>query len=198
MTASTDSKPAKKKVKSTGVTKVTKALEIHKADYGTEIGWQSEYYRTEYELRTQLADVDLSAVMPGDTIQLWVAYIASDVGECELPIIDLTIPTEETDFSTRAVLECIVEKFVTPLNCNYPEDVIVFYSLLSALVSSSENDCGVAKRVALVREFETGGHVAPLPLLRIGRYLPVADAIRPLRNRNGKVVKGKFELKWTN
>jgi len=41
-------------------------------------------------------------------------------------------------------------------------------------------------------------HVAPLPLIRIGKYLSVADAIRPFGDRNVKVVKGTFELKWTN
>jgi hypothetical protein len=185
-----------KKVNTSAPNRVSKT--VTHADSDKEMGWRPEYYRTEYELRGQLADVDLSALMPGDTIQLWVADIVSVVGECELPIIDLKIPNDRKDFSTRAVLELIVEKFVTPLSCDNPEDVIVFYSLLAALVSSSLYYCDEAERVALVREFETGGHVAPLPLLRIGKYLPVADAIRPLKNRNGKVVKRTFELKWTN
>lgn len=185
-----------KKVIASAPNRVSK--EVTRADSGTKMGWRPDHYRTENELREQLADVDLSDVMPGDTIQLWVADIVSVVGECELPIIDLTIPKDTRDFSTHAVLECIVEKFVTPLNCDLPEDVIVFYSLLAALVSSSLYYCDVAERVAIVREFETGGHVAPLPLLRIGKYLPVVDAIRPLKNRKGKVMKGTFELKWTN
>ncbi len=168
------------------------------AGIGTNIGWLPKYYRTEYELRTQLADVDFSMVMPGDTVQLWVAYLVSDVGECDFPIIDITIPKDQKYISQRAVLESIVEKFVSPLNCDDTEDVIMFYSLLVALMSSSENQCGVAERVALVREFEKGGCVAALPLLRIGKYLPVAEAMRPCKNRNGKVIKGKFELIWTN
>jgi hypothetical protein len=141
----------------------------------------------------QLAqNTNMPVIKPGARMHLWVANTVSDVGEYEFPILGITIPTGKINLH-----ELIVRKLITPLNCNDSDDVIVFYTLIAALVLSSENECSVAKRVALVREFETGGYVAALPLLRIGRYLPVAGAIRQWMDGNG-VVNGQFELNWTN
>jgi len=51
---------------------------------------------------------------------------------------------------TRAVLEAIVDKRVTPLNCNYADDFTVFYAHIVALVKRNAIDKVSTSRVSSV------------------------------------------------
>ena len=156
-------------------------------------------------LQEELHALDFSGIAGGDKIIVWVQVIESDAGIVELPMFKIDVPTaKKRAMSSRGpaapvkdkVVSLIVEKLTEPLSKDVAADVFTFYQLLAALALSGDGD-DEDVRVELIQKFENGDDIGALPLLRIGRYLPVANSFRSWKE-NGHVQVGVHQLFWTN
>jgi len=157
------------------------------------------------QLQDALRALDFSGIAGGDTIIAWVQEIQSDAGIVQLPMFKIEVPTAKRRArSSRgpaapakdSVASLIVEKLTQPLIKDVAADVFTFYQLLAALALSGDGD-DEDVRAELVQRFENGDDVGALPLLRIGKYLPVANSFQPWKE-TGIVQVGVHQLFWTN
>ena len=143
-----------------------RAARVHKAE---QIGGQAKL------LEKELHAVDFSALAAGDELILWVQEIESDAGFVALPMLKIRVPRGLKKTRKAAIVDIIVQKLTQPLATFLPDDVFVFYQLLSVLALSPDDRF----RSKLIRSFEVGCGVAVLPLLRIGTQFPRVNGVEP-------------------
>lgn len=161
---------------------------------------------TEKVLREQLSQLDFSNVRRGATIHLWSQSLSSKLGYCGLPVIDVIVPLfpnkraaseQDETVGSDEIVDIIIEKLIEPLDREIEDDVITFYSMVTGLVSTDDFDA--QKRSSLVRRFENGESIPPLPLMRVGNGdLPVASSFHQSKVAGSGAKRGMFELRWTN
>lgn len=146
----------------------------------------------ERTLRAQLERLDFGNVSAGSEILVWQQHVANEIGSASLPLLRAVVPVFPKTPMQERVIHSVVEKLNRPLDHEDPEDVTVFYSLIAGLAGGEGFDQDW--RAELVRSFEQGSPVAPLPLLRVGKgYSPIAKSIE-----RDPSHPHRFVLNWTN